>query len=34
MERCVQHLQAKGADKVTAIRICKHSIQQALAKGR
>jgi hypothetical protein len=32
MERCVANLQAKGHDKVSAIRICKVSIQRAAAK--
>ena len=33
MERCVANLQAQGHDKVSAIRICKVSIQRAAAKG-
>lgn len=32
MERCVADLTAKGTDKVSAIRICKASIQRSLAK--
>ena len=32
MERCVSNLQAQGHDKVSAIRICKASIQRAAAK--
>lgn len=33
IERCVTKLQAKGADKTQAIRICKASILKADKKG-
>ncbi len=32
MERCVQKLVAAGHDKVSAIKICKASIDKAIAK--
>lgn len=32
MEDCVNRLQAKGYSKVTAIKVCKASIQRAAAK--
>jgi hypothetical protein len=34
MERCVSDLQAKGHSKMSAILICKSSIQKSLAKGK
>lgn len=33
MERCVQQIMAKGADKVTAIRECKASIEKSMLGG-
>jgi hypothetical protein len=34
MERCVQHVTARGSDKVSAIRICKSALERAKAQRR
>jgi len=31
MERCVQRVMAQGHDKVSAIRICKYSLQRSMS---
>lgn len=33
MERCVAQVQAKGEDKVSAIRICKAQIEKSMLGG-
>ena len=34
MERCVQQVQAKGHDKLSAILICKHAVEEGLRKNQ
>jgi hypothetical protein len=34
MESCVQQVMSRGSSKVSAIRICKASLQRAAAKHR